>query len=115
MMRKKQHNVVKGACLLGFFILGFMLTGCTSMFAEKTEVEIYNPKTGILMGRVFSNKGYTDFKCKARLTKEGAGAVEWSASKVNSDTVAQTALEANKSLSNALGAVLQVGASLPVK
>ena len=98
--------------VLCFFLCAFLcvtLCSCASMFAEKTEVEVYNPLTGNLMGRVFSNKGYTDFRCKARLNENGTGEVEWTASKVNSDTVAQTALEANKELSGTFGALIKAG------
>lgn len=83
-----------------------MLTGCgAKFFAEETSVELYRPD-GSLFGKVFSNKGYDGFECRVDVKKNGEQHFVWKANKVNSDTVAQTALEANKELSKSLaGAV----------
>ena len=89
----------------------FMFTGCgAKFFAEQTSVELYRPN-GSMFGKVFSNKGYDGFECKVDIDKNGEQHFLWKAHKVNSDTVAQTALEANKELSKALaGTISTIGA-----
>ena len=54
---------IRSAVIIG---LVFGLTGCAGMYAEHTEVELYSPVTGKIIGKVFSNKGYDGFTCKGR-------------------------------------------------
>ena len=81
------------------FCLVLLLVTCSCgarYFAEETRVELYNPQ-GQLIGKIFSNKGYDDFACKVKMDKdEKVKELEWTAKKVNSDTVANTALQAVK-------------------
>ncbi len=90
------------------------LGSCGAKFyAQETSVELYRPD-GTIFGKVFSNKGYDEFKCKVIVKKNGEQHFTWSAAKINSDTVAQTAAEANKELSKTLSNVVG-GLLLPVQ
>lgn len=87
-------------------------------FAEETSVKLYRPD-GSEFGEVFSNKGYDQFACEVIVKQDGSQHFKWTAAKVNSDTVANTALEANKELSktitNLTGTALGVVTGIPVK
>lgn len=83
---------------------GCLLVLCScgaKYFAEETSVKLYRPD-GSPFGEVFSNKGYDGFDCTVDINKDGSQHFHWTANKVNADTVAQTALEANKELSATL-------------
>ncbi len=99
------------------FLCCFLLLATCScgakFYAQETSVELYRPD-GTMFGKVFSNKGYDEFECKVVVKKNGEQQFTWSAAKVNSDTVANTALEANKELSKTLSNVVG-GLLLPVQ
>jgi len=92
------------------------LTGCAAgLFAEKTEVTLYNPKTGQMLGHVYSNKGYSNFKCKGVIKADGTEAFEWSAEKIDSNTVATETLKANQALTGVIGSLVGTAAAMPLK
>ena len=94
----------------------FATASCASMYAEKTSVEVYRPD-GSMLGKAVSNKGYTDFRCEVDIDGDKQHLL-WTAKKINSDTVAAEAMEANKALSGALsGAVKTLSglAGVPIR
>ena len=96
-------------CIL---VLSFTCSCGARYFAEETSVELYRPD-GSMFGKVFSNKGYDGFSCQVIVDTDGAQYFTWSANKVNSNTVAQAALEANKELSGTINSL--VGALAPLQ
>ena len=91
---------MKWRLLLCCYLL-FATCSCGAKFyAQQTSVEFYRPD-GSVMGKVFSNKGYDEFHCKVKTNECGETELDWSAAKVNSNTVANTALESNKEMTKA--------------
>ena len=95
------------ACLL------FATCSCASWYAERTEVEIYNPETGKLIGKVFSNKGYDGFTCRGNYEAHGVGSFVWQAHKVTSNSVAKQVGENNKELTRSLTGLVRKVAGIP--
>ena len=90
----------------------FATCSCAQMFAEETVVEVYR-LDGSLLGKAYSNKGYDGFKCIVKIDGDKQD-LEWSANKVNSDTVAVQALEANKELTKTIAGLVNAAAGLAI-
>lgn len=93
--------------------LALGMTGCANMYAEHTSVEIYNPKTGVMIGKAYSNKGYDGFVCKGHFDECGSGDFEWRAHKVTSNSVAKQVGENNKELTRSLTGLVRKVAGIP--
>ena len=105
-MEKSIRCLVVASLLLG-------LTGCASLYAEHTEVELYSPVTGKLIGKVFSNKGYDGFTCRGNFNECGSGDFVWQAHKVTSNSVAKQVGENNKELTRSLTGLVRKVAGIP--
>lgn len=92
--------------LLSCCFLLLVTCSCGAKFyAEETSVELYRPD-GSMFGKVFSNKGYDQFKCMVTVKENGEQSFEWSAEKINSDTVAKEVVASQSKVIDKLSGTL---------
>jgi len=90
-------------------VIGLMFCcSCSSMYAAKTEVTIYDPSTGSVIADIFNNKSYQGLHWNVEKRTDGTVSITYDAEVTDANSIAAAALKGQAATVEVLKGVVGV-------